>query len=118
MLKKLAMIFAFALLATPSFAAETAYFSAMNDLPMMQGMVEQPADTVIFDKPAGRIVEFSATTATPEKDVLGFYDRCLPPLGWKEIKKGVFVRAHEKLKMSFGRSAGETLVDFSVTPDD
>ncbi len=119
MLKKLFLISAFALLfAVPAHAAKTAYFSAMNDLPMMRGMVELPADTVIFDKPAGRIVEFSARTAEPPRAVLKFYGESLPPLGWKPLKTGVFVRAHEKLKMDFSRQMDETLVSFALTPND
>ncbi len=119
MLKKLFMVSAFAVLfAVPAHAAKTAYFSAVNDLPMMQGMVELPADTVIFDKPAGRIVEFSARTAEPQGAILQFYHESLPPLGWKPVKKGLFVRAHEKLKIDFGRQMDETLVNFALTPND
>ncbi|MBU6474323.1 MAG: hypothetical protein KGQ70_00020 [Alphaproteobacteria bacterium] len=117
MLKFFFTAFALLVMMPAAHATQTAYFSAMDDLPVMQGMVEQPADTVIFDKPAGRIVEFSARTAEQPRAVLAFYGSALPPLGWKPVKKGVFVRAHEKLKMDFAAAAGETLVRFTLTPD-
>lgn len=105
------------LTALPAFAAETVYSSVIDDLPLMQGMVEKPDDTIIFDKPGGRIAEFSAETSAAPEAVKNFYQQALPPLGWQFRKTSTFIRDGETLKMDFDKNGGETLVHFTLTPN-
>jgi hypothetical protein len=105
------------LTALPALAAETVYSSVIDDLPLMQGMAEKPDDTVIFDKPGGRIVAFSAETSATAEAVRGFYQQTLPPLGWKSSQASKFIRDDETLKIDFEKSGAETLVHFTLTPN-
>lgn len=104
------------LLAIPALAVETAYSSVMDDFPLMQGMKERPEDTVFFDNPGGRIVEFSAATAQSPEAVKNFYRQALPPLGWKVALPTKFVRDTETLKIDFDKKDGETIVHFALAP--
>ncbi len=118
MLKHLIMIAGFLLLAaSPALAADTAYSTVLDDLPLMQGMVEKPDDTVVFDKPGGRIAEFSAETSAPAEDVKSFYQQALPPLGWTFLPSSGFTRDSETLKIDFDKTAEKTLVHFTLTPN-
>ena len=103
MLKRFTIIGFLLLAALPAFAADTVYSSVLDDLPLMQGMTERPDDTVIFDKPGGRIVEFSAETAESKEAVKDFYQQALPPLGWKAAQPLKFIRDKEELKIDFDK---------------
>ena len=117
MLKILAIAGFLLLTALPAFAAETAYSSVIDDLPLMQGMVEKPDDTVIFDKPGGRIAEFSTKISAAPEAVKSFYQQVLPPLGWKPLRSSAFTRDGETLKMDFNKNGGETVIHFTLTPN-
>ena len=118
MLKRIVTIAGFLMLtALPVMAAETVYSSVVDDLPLMQGMIEKPDDTVIFDKPGGRIIEFSAETSTAAEAVKSFYLQALPPLGWKSSRASQFTRDNETLKIDFEKAGKKTLVHFTLTPN-
>ena len=118
MLKKIIYIAGFLLLAGfPVPASAIIYSSVIDDLPLMHGMTEKPDDTLVFDKPGGRIVEVSAETPASEEEVRDFYAQVLPPLGWKSPKPFEYVRENEMLKMEFEKAGGETLVHFTLTPN-
>lgn len=104
------------LLTAPAVAAETVYFSVMDDLPLMQGMTERKDEAFFFDKPNGRIAAFAAQVSATPDDVRRFYGQALPPLGWRELSPGIFVRDEDKLRITLESKAGQTLVRFSVTP--
>ena len=119
MLKRSFLIAGFLLLnILPALAIETTYSSVMDDLPLMLGMTEKPEDTLIFDKPGGRIVEFSVSTGAKPAAVEKFYQEDLPPLGWKALQKDQFVRDDETLKLDFEKAEYETIVHFTLTPHD
>ena len=105
------------LTALPALAAETAYSSVIDDLPLMQGMIERPDDTVIFDKPGGRIAAFSAETSANPEAVKDFYQQALPPLGWKSPQPAKFARDGETLKIDFDKTGAKTVVHFTLTPN-
>jgi hypothetical protein len=121
---KILTIAGFLLIALPALAADTVYSTVLDDLPLMQGMTEKPDDTVIFVKPGGRIVEFSAETTEPATAVKDFYQHALPPLGWKAAQPMKFIRDKEELKIDFDKAGGETpgvpagktIVRFALTP--
>ena len=118
MLKQIIITCGFILLtALPVSAAETVYSSVIDDLPLMQGMTEKPDDVLVFDKPGGRIVEFSAATSATAESVRSFYQQTLPPLGWKAGAPMSFIRDTETLKINFDKTGGKTLVRFTLTPN-
>ena len=116
MLKTVSLLMFLALISLPAWAAATVYSSVLDDLPLMQGMAERPEDTVVFDNPGGRIIEFSTETTEPASAVRDYYQRALPPLGWKAAGMSQFVRDKEMLKIEFDKKGEGTIVRFAVTP--
>jgi hypothetical protein len=83
-------------------AQETSRFiSVLDDLPLMQGLVEDADSATVFDTARGRIVEVFASGALKEGRVLAFYDETLPQLGWRRVASGLFRRKGEVLSLEF-----------------
>lgn len=82
----LVMVF-LALFSNAARSEEPRFFTEMNDIPLMPGLYELPGETMVFDKPEGRIVESSAVAEVPAtsinaNDIKSFYAASLPQLGW------------------------------------
>ncbi len=75
------------------------YFTEVPDLPLMPGMAEMPDAGVSFDKPEGRIVEVYAQGEGKADEVLRFYRRTLPQLGWEAAGPKRFRREGEVLDL-------------------
>jgi hypothetical protein len=87
-------------------------------MPLMPGL-QASADSVVFDKPTGRIVQARAVGHGLEAAaVRDFYRRTLPALGWREAPGLTFMREGERLKLDIrtGATAGEVDVRFDVAP--
>ena len=83
-------------------AQETSRFiSVLDDLPLMQGLVEDADSATVFDTARGRIVEVFASGALKEGRVLAFYVETLPQLGWRRVASGLFRREGEVLSLEF-----------------
>ncbi len=103
-------------------AAETAYFSALPDIPVMPGLTEIPDRTVVFDKAEGRVVETLAQAPhTGWNQVVAFYDQSLKQLGWTVVKPGLYARENEQLLVKLEQDAeggqGKAVVRFFLAPD-
>ncbi|HNQ91483.1 MAG TPA: hypothetical protein PKI93_00965 [Alphaproteobacteria bacterium] len=97
--------------------AETAYLGNIPDIPMMAGMEEVPDEGFVFDAPDGQIVR--AVVFAPKKaenDVLGYYTKVLPELGWVARKTGLFIRNGEQLTVTIGKVDGGVLATFDLSP--
>lgn len=97
----------------------TQFVTVIEDLPLMPGLTEDADAGVIFDSPAGRIVEAYATGDVGRDRVLEFYAAALPQLGWRQDAAGVFVRENEILKLEFPgpvKSGRPLTVRFSLAP--
>lgn len=92
-----------------------AFFSVLEDIPVMPGMEEIQERTIIFDKPDGRIVQVYALPGNNSKDqISSFYHETLPQFGWRKSgAKNTFLRRTEKLSITY-ESSGFVL--FSVQP--
>jgi len=96
-----------------------AFVSAIDDLPLMPGLVEDPDAAMVFDSPAGRIVEAFAQGAVLAPDVLAFYAATLPQLGWRPAGPGEFRREREILTVEFPDPAAKApplTVRFALAP--
>ncbi|MDD9901234.1 MAG: hypothetical protein OXT65_09675 [Alphaproteobacteria bacterium] len=102
------------LAATPVLAAE--YFSAVEDLPLMEGMQEDPSHAVVFDAPSGRIVDVAATVGADPAHVSAFYKSSLPALGWTPSGKDVYHRNGEKLLLVTVKNGDATSVRIHISP--
>ena len=107
-----------ALLAANPVVAQQAFFTAVSDLPLMPGLVEAAEAALVFDNPAGRIVELAATGAVAESAVRDFYAETLPQLGWEPAGDGRYVREGELLTLAVEAGEGGLIVRFSIAPRD
>lgn len=104
--------------ATCARAEQTVFFGALQDVPLMPGLAEMSEQTVIFDKPVGRIVESVADLrGLSRAAVLGYYAESLPQLGWRQAGKGRFTRDSEILELKFQQIGGHDFLRISVMPE-
>jgi hypothetical protein len=108
----------FLLLILPATArAEASFFSGLPDVPVMPGMTELPADSVVFDKAEGRIVQAAASgQGIDEASVRGFYDETLPQFGWSKSGDGTYSRDDEMLEVAVDNENGREVVQITVSP--
>lgn len=107
----------FALAATTACAADgIGFVSGIDDLPLMEGLAEEPGSAMIFDSPSGRIVQTEASGAVSGAEVLAFYAATLPELGWRRLGETAFVRQHETLDLEIAEKAGGVVVRFVLSP--
>ena len=104
-------------ISAPALSNETSYSSLIEDLPLMQGMLEQEADSVVFDKPSGRIIESVVISQKRKKEIKQFYKQNLPPLGWRYNKNtATFSRENENLKIVIKEQKNKSVIHFIITP--
>ncbi len=94
-----------------------AFMTGVADLPLMPGLAEVPDAGVVFDKPAGRIVEAYAEGAVSRAAVTAFYISTLPNLGWHAKAEALFQREGELLRLSFMGDDGALVVRFTLQPE-
>lgn len=117
------LLLVIALLLATSASAADGFVPGIEDLPLMPGLRDRPADSTVFDVPGGRIVEAWAEGATSRDAVLSFYNTTLPQLGWTLLEPGLFRREGEALRLEFpptgpggSRAAGRLYVRFYLSP--
>lgn len=112
--------FAVALPALPGQAEDTAqprvYLRGIEDIPLMAELHELEESGIVFDKPGGRIVMSTAQGRVTPGDVLAFYARTLPQLGWRMEKATRFTREGETLDIEFETDSSPVVVHFSLSP--
>lgn len=107
----------------PSFAGnaskvqEQQFFESLQDVPLMPGLYELLDESVIFDKPGGRIIESQAASENLAGDeIRAFYEQTLPQMGWSRIAPDSFIRQDESLTMNVEKQDGYSVVRFMVSP--
>lgn len=105
------------LLQTPAQTAETRFFSVLEDIPLMPGLVELAEEAMVFDKPEGRVVEAAAITEEKNTNkIKGFYQTILPQLGWVSAGDGIFRRGDETLEIDVSSQEALSLLKVRVFP--
>lgn len=100
-----------------SAARAAGFVPGIEDLPLMPALSADAGTEMVFDTPAGRIVEASATGTVSRDAVLEFYAETLPQLGWTSAGTGRFTRENEELRIDFPDRAGVSItVRFSLKP--
>ncbi len=105
-----------AFISSPLAANESQYSQVIDDLPLMQGMVENKEKSVVFEKPQGRIVEAFAIIKAKKSTIETFYKQSLPALGWKHHKRLIFSREGEQLTISIAKTGQRHEIRFSLKP--
>ena len=111
------LFFAAVLAAAVGAAAQERFVGGTEDLPLMAGLSEVSRRGMVFDTPAGRIVEAYARGPVSRDQVLDFYAATLPQLGWRPDGAASFRREDEVLKLSFpSTDGGGLMVLFTLAP--
>lgn len=97
-------------------AAPGAYVEGLEDLPLMPGLEAVPGETLVFDKPGGRIVQSTARGQVSAQEVRRFYRDTVPQLGWHLSGTDRFVKAGEVLRLEF-RGKRPLTVRFILSPE-
>ncbi len=106
-----------ALAAPLAAAADRAFLTAIDDLPLAPGLIENPSAGVMFDTPQGRIVEAIADGATTAEAVSAFYIETLPELGWTQRTASAFAREDELLRLDMQPGGRGLVVRFMLQPE-
>ncbi len=105
------------LLFAPAAHAQTRFLEDLDDVPLAQGLEEDRGAALVFDKPAGRIVEAEAAGDVRQEEVRGFYAETLPQLGWEAGGPDSFTRGEERLTLTYSREGGRLVVHFTLQPE-
>ncbi|WP_158047911.1 hypothetical protein [Skermanella pratensis] len=101
--------------------AADAFVEGIDDLPLMPGLVAVADQSLVFDKPGGRIVQAVATGSLDASAIRSFYADTVPQLGWAAAGEGRFVRDGELLRLELVESGqsgtgGPVTVRFMLIP--
>lgn len=105
---------------TAAAAKAEGFSSAIEDLPIMDGMSEKTDKIVVFDTPEGRIVETTLETSLGNIQVFTYYRQTLQQLGWTSI--GGSDRAYQRenemmvIDMYENPETGTYYVTFKIAP--
>lgn len=92
----------------PASSPSSRFVAGIEDLPLMPGLAPVDDETLVFDNPAGRIVQAAARGRVKVDAVSAFYLRTLPQLGWRAVAKDRFQREDERLELDFQAISGAT----------
>lgn len=106
---------AFCLIGT-GMAGAQGFLTGFEDLPLAPNLRAVEDTGLVFDSPAGRIVEGYATGDTNAAAVQEFYQETLPALGWIHEDGSRFRREGEQLVIDYFGSAGALSVRFTLAP--
>lgn len=99
------------------YAGQDLFFDGADDIPIMPGMIEMTERGFRFDKPEGEIVEvYSVMGAMSRAEVVSFYQKTLPQLGWGRAGETSYYRDMQTLDIFFVWQDGEHLMRILVRP--
>jgi hypothetical protein len=95
------------------------FLSVIDDLPLMPGLSEDADGALSFDMANGRIAEITAAGTVEVGDVIDYYARTLPQLGWKLETSDRYLREEEVLNIDVAKSnedSVQVIVHFRLSP--
>ena len=95
------------------------FINVIEGLPLMPGLIEDVDSAMSFDTANGRIAETIASGQVEPGDILGYYKRALPQLGWKRLNAMRYQREDEVLIIDITKDNGgavPVLVHFRLSP--
>ena len=93
------------------------FIPGINGLPLMSGLKLIQERRVVFDTSGGRIIEVFADGKVLPKNILSFYKKTLPQLGWILDTNNNFERDEELLKIEVSYSkTSRSIVRFFIIP--
>jgi hypothetical protein len=92
------------------------FVAGTEDLPLMPGLEAIAGKNLVFDEPAGRIVEAETHGRLARAKVAAFYAATLPQLGWSAAGVDRWRREGEMLRIDYGGRDGDLTVGFTLSP--
>lgn len=92
-----------------------AFVEGIEDLPLMPHLKQSDESPTVFDTPYGSIIESEAWGPSPDQDILDFYLKTLPQLGWSKQNETSFQRDAEHLTLNITRRDTMTHVLFRIS---
>lgn len=100
-----------------AYGQDSIFFDGADDIPVMPGTHEADARGFRFDKPEGEIVEVYADIGSfAPQQVLAFYTKTLPQLGWGRVDSDSFYRDEQQLDISFSHDGGVHMMRILIRP--
>lgn len=97
--------------------AQERFSQVIEDLPLAPSLHERLEQSIVFDKPSGRVIEVTAIAAAGSPSgIYNFYAQSLPPLGWSQEGQNIFSRQGERLKISAEQMDSGVVVIFALSP--
>ncbi len=96
--------------------ALAAFVPGTEDVPLAPGLTAAADDALVFDNPAGRIVQSVATGQGDADAVTRFYAETLPQLGWSKGADGHWTRGEEVLDIGIEQQGKRLSVRFQLSP--
>jgi len=116
MSKKL-IIFIFSILLTGNALAKSNFVPGIQDLPVPASFHLVKDSSGVYNHGHGRLVTASFKGKALEEDVVEFYNKTLPALGWRKKERLKFTRDGETLKIKISEvEKEELLINFQLNP--
>jgi hypothetical protein len=80
-------------------ADQQLYIAGLGEIPLMPGLTVVEEESLVFDKPDGRIVEATLSGTVNRQAVRSYYQQIMPQLGWRLTATDRFEREGEILRM-------------------
>ena len=64
---------------------QPSFVAGIDGVPIMPGLSEQVDETVVFDKPEGRLVDALAISEASPADIIAWYGTALAEAGWSPL---------------------------------
>ncbi len=107
----------FSLLFTQSGQGAQSFLNGIEDIPLFKEMRNIDNSLILFDKIDGRYVSTEIRGDYESKEVLNFYDKILPNLGWEKIDSLKYQRSSEILEIIPQKLDNEQSFIFSIFPE-
>ncbi len=106
-------------------AGAAVFLKNSPDIPLMPGFSEIEDESLVFDKPDGKIaVSVAISSPVAAGKVRDFYHETLPQLGWTAARgtiegkeaKDTYIRGEERLRLSIEENPRKTTLRFELAP--
>ena len=124
----IAAITVFLMLSQSAFSQEISE-QMLSDLaiPLMDGLVENGDEALLFDSPEGRIIDAAASGQANAKEIYTYYRVVLPSLGWiveqnRQCETAILycisaVRDQESLMLNINSAGDISTITYSLSPN-
>lgn len=106
----------FSLFFTQSGKGAESFLNGIDDIPLFKEMRNIDDSLILFDKIDGRYVSTEIRGNYESIEVLNFYDKILPNLGWEKIDTLKYRRSDEILEIIPQKIDNEQSFIFSIFP--